>query len=69
MNKQTQPTEAQLAEYRALLKAHDWTFEYSEDQTVWRRGGTELARLRELQKRLDPKYEVWNEVAPRDFRR
>jgi len=63
------PTEAQLAEYRALLQAHDWTFEYSEDQTVWRRGSAELARLRELQKKLDPKYEVWNEVAPQDFRR
>ncbi len=29
------------AEYTALLMAHDWHYEYSDDYTVWRKGEAE----------------------------
>lgn len=58
-----------LGIYTLLLQKHDWTFEYSEDQAIWRRGSAELANLRQLQKQMDKKYLIWNEYAPSDFRR
>lgn len=41
------------------LRAHDWTYEYSDDHSVWTRGTSERKAIRELveaqyQKGLDP---------------
>lgn len=59
----------EIGEYRKKLKSHDWTFEYSEDQSVWRRGRQERDALQQLQKRLDPDCTIWNSIAPSDFQR
>ena len=54
--------------YIELLKKHDWTYDYSEDQTVWLRGKAERATLTQLQKQLDKDLAVWNTYAPFDYR-
>ena len=41
-----------LNEYETLLKAHDWTYEYSDDFRVWTRGREEYHKLVGLRTRL-----------------
>lgn len=52
-----------LDEYRRLLKAHDWSFGFSEDYSVVRRGQAERMQLIELRAKLDPSGEIWNQFA------
>lgn len=59
----------QLDHYRRCLACHDWTFEYSDDHSVWRRGCAELAEIQRLQQQLDPKFKIWNEYAPNSYKR
>lgn len=54
---------AELEDYIKLLKAHDWTFEFSDDQTVWRQGRQERATLEALQRQLDPAKIIWDQHA------
>lgn len=56
-------------EYRAALQAHDWDHEQSDDHSVYRRGVTERARLMIDAAALDPQFELWNEIAPPEYRR
>lgn len=58
----------ELVQYLRLLQAHDWTFEHSDDQSVWHRGVAELDLLRGMQRRLDPDLSIWNVNCPPDFR-
>lgn len=37
-----------LQEYWDQLNRHDWYYEYSDDHSVWQRGGAELGRLKAL---------------------
>ena len=55
--------------YIELLKKHDWTYDYSEDQTVWLRSVAERSTLTRLQQQLDKDLSVWNTYAPFDYRR
>jgi hypothetical protein len=59
---------AAIADYRHKLKEHDWSFEYSDDQGVWRQGRKELGELQQLQRQLDPDYAIWNSIAPEGYR-
>lgn len=52
-----------LDEYLRLLKAHDWSFGFSEDYSVVRRGQAERMKLIELRAKLDPDGEIWNQFA------
>lgn len=45
------------------LRRMDWTFEFSDDHTVYRRGRQELDRLRSIQRELDPRGTLWNQHA------
>lgn len=56
------------AEYVKALKAHDWSFEMSDDHSVYTQGRLELAALKQYQHRFDPTYEVWNTHAPTLYR-
>lgn len=56
-------------EYRAALRAHDWTFEDSACDENYRRGVTERAKLETLGQSLDPGWSIWNEEAPARFSR
>lgn len=58
----------EMSKYIHALQAHDWTFEYSEDQQVWARGRASLAALQSMRATLDPSGRVWNQHAPSDFR-
>ena len=58
-----------LDAYKQKLAAHDWTFEWSDDHSVWQRGRVELAELRRLQPDLDPDFAIWNTYAPSDLQR
>lgn len=37
-----------LNKFWKQLRNHDWTFEYSDDHSVWRRGSAELSAIREV---------------------
>lgn len=65
MNSTTTTATYTLDQYRKLLSAHDWEFEYSDDHSAWLSGSDSLKRLRSAQRTLDPLGTVWNEYAPR----
>jgi len=56
--------EQTLARYRTMLAEHDWEFEHSSDQRIWRLGRLALEQLRFLQREIDPDFAVWNSIAP-----
>lgn len=53
--------------YIQLLKKHDWTYDYSEDQRVWVKGKGEKTLLVGLQKELDKDGVLWNSHAPAGY--
>jgi len=55
--------------YIALLKSHDWHYEYSDDQNVWRRGRVERDVLATIQSMIDPDFSVWNQYCYPTFKR
>ncbi len=63
MNPQT--PEERLAAYRKALAAHDWYFDYSDDQSAWRRGREQRAHLMAEARAIDPDYAIWKEYAPK----
>jgi hypothetical protein len=54
-------------EYREMLEAHDWFFQFSDDATVYRKGLSAESDLREAQKHIDPDYTIWNTYAPKEY--
>ena len=50
-------------QYEQDLRDFDWTFEFSDDHHVWTQARRELARLRELQRTLDPELVIWSRYA------
>ena len=50
--------------YVKALKAHDWEYEHSDDQHVWKVGREQRAQLRLAQREIDPNGAVWNLYAP-----
>jgi hypothetical protein len=55
--------DTELARYERLLATHDWTYEYSDDHSVWQRGRAERAVLQALAQQLDPEHKLWQEYA------
>ena len=53
-------SKSELDNYEALLKKHDWYYNYSDDHSVWRRGRDSYAELCKQQVKLDPTKEIWN---------
>ena len=52
-------------EFRALCKAHDLTYEYSDDHSYWRRGNQTLSELTRFAKEhleREVAVRIWNEV-------
>lgn len=56
-------------QYIEALKKHDWFYEFSDDHSVYQRGRAAFMQLLQAQKKLDPKYETWNQYAPKEYRR
>ena len=57
------------ADYRKLLKHHDWFSEYSDDHRVWQRASEEYNQIVILQSTLDPDYKIYNEYAPDEYKK
>jgi len=62
------PIDADRLAYEAALRRHDWTFEYSDDHSVYTRGRQALIALRAQQARIDPAFVIWNSIAPAGYR-
>ncbi|MDR0274116.1 MAG: hypothetical protein LBI48_02010 [Burkholderiaceae bacterium] len=56
-------------EYRRKLAAHDWSYQWSDDHSVWERGHAERSELQAMQAAIDPGFAIWNSVAPAEYRR
>jgi len=54
-----------------LLKAHDWTYEYSDDQRAFLKGFESLKRISIEMAKLpyDEAIKVYNEYAPKQFKK
>lgn len=52
-------------EFRALCRAHDLTFEYSDDSSAYNKGSAELLAIKKAAEYLPPGEgaRIWNEVA------
>lgn len=68
-NFHAQVLSCRLAAYRELLAAHDWLFEFSDDQRVWERGRLQRRDLNLMRAELDEQSAVWNALAPEGFKR
>ena len=55
--------------YRELLATHDWTYDYSDDYSVWARGKGVHEKILGLAKHIDPEFKIYNEYAPADFKK
>lgn len=53
--------DTELAAYHRHLATHDWTYEYSDDHSVWQRGRQSQGELEQIQKRLDQDKVVWRQ--------
>lgn len=59
------PAESQeLAAYRARLRRFDWSYQFSDDSSVYKRARAELAELHKLQAELDKDGSIWRAVCP-----
>jgi hypothetical protein len=47
--------------YERMLRAHEWSFEFSDDASVYARGREQLAELRLVQREIDPDFSTWNQ--------
>jgi hypothetical protein len=56
-----------LDQYKQALKSHDWTFEWSDDHNVWKRGTAQRQALRAAQLAIDPNAKIWNSLCHKDY--
>ena len=54
--------------YIQLLRTHDWSYEWSDDPRVFRRGSQERQALNQMRTQVDEDYSIWNEHAPELYR-
>ena len=54
----------EMEEYIKMLKSHDWTYDYSDDHSVWKRGSAEAAEIRRLGDKVDPDRELYKKYSP-----
>lgn len=53
-----------MDDYIAKLKAHDWTYDYSDDHSVWQRGSKEADEIRRLGDIVDPDRKLYKQYSP-----
>lgn len=58
-----------LEQYINALKWHDWSFEHSDDASVVSHARKTQQEITLAQPRLDPDFRLWNQYAPRDFKK
>ena len=57
-----------LKSYIEDLKHHDWYYNFSDDHQAWMLGSATKSKLLEAAKSIDPKFQVWNTIAPDQFK-
>ena len=57
-----------LDSYINLLRSHDWSYEWSDDPAVFKRGSEERQALRQMQTQCDEDYSclLYTSPSPRD---
>ena len=53
-----------MDDYIAKLKSHDWTYQYSDDHSVWQRGQKESEAISSMMKILDPDMKIYKKYSP-----
>jgi len=53
-----------IKNYIEALETHDWSYKYSDDHRAYESGSKSRETLLEIQKQIDPEFQVWNTVAP-----
>lgn len=57
-------SDTELARYHRLLATHDWTYEFSDDHSMWQRGCAERHVLNALAAQLDHDRSIWRLYDP-----
>ena len=60
---------AKMDHYQMLLTNMDWTYEYSDDNKVYKAGSEAWMEAVRLGEEVDPEWVVWNEHAPLEEQR
>lgn len=53
-----------MEKYVDMLKSHDWTYQYSDDHSVWQRGQAESDAISGMMKILDPDMKIYKKYSP-----
>jgi len=53
-----------MKKYIDMLKSHDWTYQYSDDHSVWQRGSAEADEIRRLGDIVDPDRKLYKQHSP-----
>jgi len=53
-----------MDKYIDMLKSHDWTYQYSDDHSVWQRGQKESEAISSMMKILDPDMKIYKKYSP-----
>lgn len=56
-----------LDKYRRLLGEKDWSYNYADDHSAWRRGSDRHKELVAISLEVDPDYKIWNSYAPTEY--
>lgn len=52
------------AAYLKLLRAHDWSSQFSDSADVALMGRASMRLMRDLQRQVDPEFEMWDALCP-----
>lgn len=58
---------AQVAEYAKLLAGMDWSYEFADDFSAYKRGQQTLVKIRALQPYVDADQSIFNAARPGRF--
>lgn len=57
-----------LKQYLKALESHDWFYSYSDDHAAYMKGISESYQLRNLAAIYDHNFQIWNSIAPDEFK-
>lgn len=58
-----------LENYKKMLKAHDWMYQWADDARIFNAGHREHQELKRTQQTLDPDFEIWDQFCHPEYRR
>lgn len=57
-----------LKDYIKALESHDWFYNYSDDHAAYMKGSSEKDTLRKLAMIYDHNFQIWDSIAPNQFK-